>query len=112
MEWVYVDDAAAATVLALTREDLPGGVWNIGSGEPCTLADFAAHLRELVPDARITLQSSQAGMMAHLPGADPGEPEKPLDISRARRELGYQPQWTVRRTVERMVADLRASAPR
>jgi UDP-glucose 4-epimerase len=112
MEWAYVEDVAAATVLAATREDVAGGVWNVGSGEPATLEDFAAEVREAVPGACITLQPSNAGMMAQLDGADPGEPEKPLDISRARAELGYRPRWTVRGTVERIAADLRASLPR
>jgi nucleoside-diphosphate-sugar epimerase len=111
MEWVYVEDVAGATLLAATRPNLVGRTWNLGSGEPCTLGDFASTLREVVPGARITLQPSSAGMMAQLAGADAGEPEKPLDITRAREQLGYRPQWGVRRVVEQIAADLRTTVP-
>jgi dTDP-L-rhamnose 4-epimerase len=43
-DFVHVDDVARATVLALTRPDVPAGAYNVASGVPHTVLEMAAAL--------------------------------------------------------------------
>jgi UDP-glucose 4-epimerase len=84
MDCIYVRDLAHAFVLAATAPALPHSAYNIGRGEPVTPAQFAAAVAAAVPGARIEVG----------PGIDfaPGH-YCALDISRARADFGYHPEW-------------------
>ncbi|MDR7418411.1 MAG: NAD-dependent epimerase/dehydratase family protein [Armatimonadota bacterium] len=99
MDCIYVRDLARAFILAADAAALPSAAYNIGAGEPVTPARFAAAVTAAVPDARIEVG----------PGIDfaPGH-YCVLDISRARRELGFAPQWTLEAGVADCVARARA----
>lgn len=85
VELVHVRDAARGLVLAATVPDLPNHVYNLGSGEPLTIRQTAEILQGLLPDA--TVHEEQ--------GDNPGLATSAwLDISRARQELGYEPEFT------------------
>jgi UDP-glucose 4-epimerase len=102
MDCVYVRDLGHAFVLAADAATLPSAVYNIGAGEPVTPARFAAAVTAAVPGARIEVG----------PGIDfaPGH-YCVLDISRARRELGFTPQWRLEHGVADCVARARALGP-
>lgn len=97
MDVIYVRDLAHAFVLAAAAPLLEHSAYNIGRGEAVTPGRFAAAVQAAVPGARIEVG----------PGIDfaPGH-YCVLDISRARRDFGYAPQWPL----EKAVADCAASA--
>jgi nucleoside-diphosphate-sugar epimerase len=81
-DFVYVKDVARAIGNACFAEGLNPGVYNIGSGEVKTLKDFEKIIREHRQDARTNV------------GEDPNPAYPfmgPVDISRAVRDLQYQP---------------------
>jgi len=87
---VYIKDCAHGVIRAALSDGKRGGrVYNIGGGNPVTLNQAAAAVRRVLPAARIEVG----------PGAD-FSPEgegyhPPLDITRARTEIGYEPQFTL-----------------
>lgn len=100
-DFVHVEDVVTANLLAGIAAP-PGAVYNIGSG-------CGATVREL------------AETMCAVTGRWPGIEQAPAragevrdsqaDIGRARRELGFQPQWTLRDGLERMWTALRDAGP-
>ena len=87
LDLTYVRDVAQSVVRACTVDSFEGHVFHIGSGRTYTLNDFADAVRTVIPGAQIDIG----------PGLDPrGMGPRAyfaLDISRARRELGYEPQY-------------------
>jgi UDP-glucose 4-epimerase len=98
MDCIYVRDLAHAFVLAATAPALPHSAYNIGRGEPVTPAQFAAAVAAAVPGARIEVG----------PGIDfaPGH-YCVLDISRARADFGYHPEWPLAAAVADCVRRVR-----
>ncbi len=47
-DFAYVDNAVAANLMALTRDDMVGGVFNVACGERYTLNDLLETLREIM----------------------------------------------------------------
>lgn len=92
MSWVHVDDAAAATVLAL--EQRVTGVLNIVDDEPAPVRDWLPYLAECagarpplrVPArvARLLAGEMVVGMMTQGRG---------FSNAKAKRELGWQPRY-------------------
>ena len=106
---VYIKDCAHGVVCALLADrELDGRIYNIGGGRPVTLNEAAAAVRAALPDADIEvgpgLGFAGAGSAAgHLPW---------LDIGRARRELGYRPQYTLEQGIRDTIGELRAMSGR
>lgn len=92
MEWLYSKDAAAAAVLALRAKDLASRVFNVGSGQVVAAEDVAAAVTRAIPGARIRLDPPD-------PAAPLADTEHPLDLSRARAELGYAPRYDLEAAV-------------
>jgi len=84
LDWLYIEDAARAFVLAIQAEKIKSRVFNI-AGEVATIAEAAGVLKDLVPEVEIEVLK---GGKETWPAA--------LDISRAREELGYRPRYTLR----------------
>ncbi len=88
-DMVYARDVAHSVVLGCLAPsaDLKNSLFHIASGKGYTIGDFAAAIRTRFPDAEI-----QVG-----PGTDPRGKGVycVFDISRARAELGYEPQFTL-----------------
>jgi UDP-glucose 4-epimerase len=81
---IYVKDVAKAITLATDVANSPHSIFNIGTGVTHTLKDVARVVKKFVPDAIIKIG----------PGFDTREPIKgPLIITRAREEIGFQPQF-------------------
>ena len=80
-EFTYVHDVVAATIAAAGRGER-GAVYNIGGGHPVSVLEAVALLEELL-DRPLTVE--------HLEGG-PGDPRRTeADITRAARDLGYEP---------------------
>jgi nucleoside-diphosphate-sugar epimerase len=88
--WIHVDDAAAATVMALERGE--PGIYNIVDDEPATVAEWLPFLAEAIgakPPRHVPvwvgrLAAGEVGvsMLTRIRGAS---------NAKAKRELGWQP---------------------
>jgi nucleoside-diphosphate-sugar epimerase len=120
----YIDNLVDALLLCLSApEGCLGKVYNISNGEPVRIWEMIRTLcerleleypRRHVPYA---LADGAAWLMERIYGWLPGQPEPPLtrymlsvvgrgttlDITAARRELGYQPAVSVAEGLERFV---------
>src|SRR4051812_7057933 len=93
-EFLYVDDAARALLLAAERYDSSDPV-NIGTGRETRIRDLAEALREVVGfEGEIVWDTSRPD----------GQPKRYLDVSRARELIGFEAEMALeeglRRTVE------------
>lgn len=79
-EFVYVDDAAEAIVLAAERYDKPEPV-NIGSGSEIQINGIAALVKELL---------GYQGGFTYLDNGLGGQQRRMLDVSRAEQEFGFR----------------------
>jgi UDP-glucose 4-epimerase len=91
---IYCRDVASSIVLACFAEKLEHCVFNIGTGRPGTLGDMVRVLNKLYPDVPIEMG----------PGLNPmGAPianYMVMNIERARKELGYRPEYDVAAAVK------------
>jgi nucleoside-diphosphate-sugar epimerase len=93
MEWVYSKDAARGTVLALDAGDLGSGIFNITMGALTTPAEMAAAIGAVVPGATVKFDAPQSAAVALANRSEHA------DLSRAKKYLGYAPQFPLREAV-------------
>ncbi|MBI4280235.1 MAG: NAD(P)-dependent oxidoreductase [Armatimonadetes bacterium] len=98
---VYVKDCAQGAVAACLAPSVPSRIYNIGSGAAVTLRDAAQAVRRLVPGAQIEVGPG----LEFNPGF--GGHYIILDISRARREIGYAPEFDLTRGIADCMEELR-----
>jgi UDP-glucose 4-epimerase len=90
-DFTYVDEAAAATIAALTRP-APEFAYNVGGGHSVSV-NAVLDLMERVTGRRIP--------RSHAP-APPGDPRRTsADTARARRDLGYAPRTELEEGLKR-----------
>ncbi len=87
MEWVYSKDAARGTVMALAAKDLGGGVFNLTMGALTRPGDMAQAIAAVVPGAQVKFEAPTGA------GLSMTNRNKRADLSRAKRHLGYEPQY-------------------
>jgi UDP-glucose 4-epimerase len=86
--WTSATDVAAGTLLVYLKERPAHDVYNLASGRLYTVGDVVAALRRVAPEADVEVG----------PGAWEGDPFQsgdlrgPLDITRARTDLGFEPR--------------------
>jgi len=106
-EWLYVKDAARALVLACERQEKSGClVVNIGTGVLSTEQDLMAAVLEAVPSARFE-EVTPSGPVHRAP-----ERFQPYDLARARKTLGYEPQYELRSAIQDYVREVQEAAGR
>jgi UDP-glucose 4-epimerase len=93
-DFVYNKDSALGIYLATVAAKLESRAFNIGSGIGQTMNDFATMLRRKIPGADITIGPGLNFLGAPFPLAGI------YDISRARNELGYAPQYDLERAID------------
>ncbi|WP_353171515.1 NAD-dependent epimerase/dehydratase family protein [Paracandidimonas soli] len=96
VDQVYIDDTVAGVLLALDKPKHRFDAYHIATGQAPSIDDVARIVRELVPGADV---STSPGWYLHgdkFPTAKKGA----LDISRARKELGYAPKYDLRKGIE------------
>lgn len=104
MEWVYSKDAARGTVLALGAKDLGNGIFNVTMGALTTPAELAAAISKVVPGAKVKFEAP-AGTGVSLSNRNTrGDP------TRAKRYIGYEPQFKVEDAVRDQVEWMRKHA--
>jgi len=98
---VHVLDIAAAFAAALSapRNTVHDRAFNVGRvGENYQIRDVAHRIAELAPECVVT----------YAEGAMPDIRDYRVDFTRIERELpGYEPQWTVRKGIEQLLAAYR-----
>jgi UDP-glucose 4-epimerase len=101
-DFVYNKDSAHGIYLATIAEQPKSRVYNIGTGVGVTLNDFARVIRKHLPQAKIEIGPGLNFLGMPYPASGI------YDISRARAELGYAPQFGL----ERGIADYLESLKR
>ncbi|MFB6160549.1 MAG: NAD-dependent epimerase/dehydratase family protein [Haloferacaceae archaeon] len=100
---IYFGDVANGLADAVEAPALNYPVYHLGTGELASLRDLAAVLRDECPEATITVEG----------GRNPLEKDYPnyarMDISRARTDLGYEPQYDLAAGVRDYVRRLEAA---
>ena len=97
-EFLYVEDAAKAILLATERFDKPDPV-NIGSGFEISIRDLAELIAEL---------TGFKGRIVWDPTKPDGQPRRMLDVSRAQQEFGFKAETPFRKGLEKTIAWYRA----
>ena len=105
-DFVYNKDSALGIYLAATAERLRSRVYNIGSGVGRTLNDFAGLLRKKIPGADIKI-----GPGLNFLGT-PYQPHGIYDVTRARDELGFRPEYDLERAIGDYLDSLKAMQAR
>jgi UDP-glucose 4-epimerase len=84
-EYVYAKDVGRAVDLAATVRLPDEAIFNIGNGYVTSFAEVLAAVRTLFPAMKYEIE----------PGEQPQGKPAPLDISRAKRHLGWEPRFTI-----------------
>ena len=92
-DFLYVEDAAEAIVLAAERYEKPEPV-NLGSGKEITIRALVDLIREL---------SGYEGEVEWDASQPDGQPRRCLDTSRAEREFGFRAQVDLREGLRRTI---------
>ncbi len=92
-DWTYIDDILDGFIAAL---DSPQAyrIYNLGCGHPVENLDFVKTLEEIL---------GQKARCRDVPAPVSEPPITYADITKARRELGYQPKVQVREGLERFI---------
>ncbi|MGO8995777.1 MAG: SDR family oxidoreductase [Polyangiaceae bacterium] len=98
-DFVYVANVVEANVLAATRPQASGRVYNIGCGQRTSLNELAAILGRICGrDVKARHAEPRAGDIR----------ESLADIGRAREELGYEPRIGVEEGLRALVASVKS----
>jgi nucleoside-diphosphate-sugar epimerase len=106
----YIDDMVRATLLAYDTAWTESLIYNIGSGRLWKVGEIADILRDVFPDLRIEIgEGLWEGILERpqLKGTSYQRGLRPaLDISRARAELGFDPEYDLDEGVRAYVRSL------
>ncbi len=93
VDFVYVKDLADGIARAVHTAPLSHDTYNLGSGTLTTVEDVEAALHAIFPDIRL-----RRGTLT---------PKRPqMDITRARKELGYAPEYKLEAGLRDYIAEL------
>ena len=102
-EYVYTKDVALALDLACKVKEPKQRTYNAGSGVVTSVADLAQVVRELAPKVEVKVVGSESGE---------GDKQFPLDLSRSKAELGYSPQFPMKKALQDYMEELWAEGIR
>jgi nucleoside-diphosphate-sugar epimerase len=85
-DFVYVDDAVRACMLAAATREARGMVFNVGDDHPVSFLELAETMIRAAREGRYEFREFTPERKAQEPG------DFYSDISRARRVLGWQPE--------------------
>jgi nucleoside-diphosphate-sugar epimerase len=94
MEWVYSKDAARGTVMALDAKDLGNGIFNITMGALTQPGEFADAIAAVAPGAKVRFDAAPSARVALT------NRSSHADLSRARKHLGFEPQFSLAAAVK------------
>ena len=98
-EYVYANDMGRAVDLATTAQNLPdGATYNISWGRAITFDELVDAIKATLPALAIEI----------TPGTPPSNRMTPLDITRARVELGWEPGYSLEDALAAYADEFRA----
>ena len=98
-EYIYADDMGRAIDLAATTEGLPAdAAYNLSWGRAITFDELVTAIKASLPDLDLEIK----------PGTPPNSRLTPLDVSRARNELGWEPAFTLEEALAAYAEEFRA----
>jgi UDP-glucose 4-epimerase len=93
-DFTHVDNVVQANLLAMDAPEVTGKVFNVACGRKVTLNELVAELQELIGSDADTIYAP----------ARPGDVRHSLaDLTRARAELGYEPEVALREGLGRTI---------
>jgi nucleoside-diphosphate-sugar epimerase len=104
-EIVYVRDLVSGILKAIDAPQLPHHTYNLGGTRLTTADDVLAATRRVVPGADVSRPAGDGT------GGGRAKIEQPMDISRARSELGYAPRFDLEAGLRDLAASIRDAAP-
>jgi UDP-glucose 4-epimerase len=99
-EIVYVDDLVGGILRAVETQPLPHHTYNLGGGRLTTAEDILAAVRRVVPGAKVSRPPGDGS------GGGRARIEQPMDISRARDELGYEVRHDLEAGIRDLIAEI------
>lgn len=102
-DFVYVDDIVRANVHAATTEKAVGTAFNIGTGTEVSIRELAEEIRDI---------AGSESEIRHVKRRDGDISESVADISLAKDVLGYDPEYDIRKGLNRYLEELTATAIR
>jgi hypothetical protein len=96
-EYIYAKDVGRAVDAAATAARPPQIHFNIGNGYVSSFDDVLDAVRALCPEVRYEVEA----------GEPPHSKIAPLDISAAKRHLGWEPRFTIKSAFEDYLKDLK-----
>jgi nucleoside-diphosphate-sugar epimerase len=96
-EYVYCKDIGRAIDLAATVPVPEKNVFNVGEGKVTQFQEIVDIVKKLLPKCSVEI----------VPGKKPVSRTQHLDISRAKRYLGWQPQYTMEQGFKDYIDDLK-----
>ena len=98
-EYIYADDMGRAADLAATKEGLPpDAAYNLSWGRAIGFEELVDAVKTSLPDLNLEIK----------PGTPPNSRLTPLDVSRARDELGWEPAFTLEEALAAYAEEFRA----
>ncbi len=94
VDFIYVKDLANGIALAVHTSPLPNQVYNLGSGTLTTVDDVEAALKKIFPDIKMS-----RGKLT--------PPRSRMDITRANKELGFNPEYKLETGLRDYIAQLK-----
>ncbi|MGE5219525.1 MAG: NAD-dependent epimerase/dehydratase family protein [Chloroflexota bacterium] len=98
VDFIYAKDLANGIALAAHTSPLPHQAYNLGSGALTTVDDVEAVLKTIFP-----------GIIVKRGKLTPARPR--MDITRARTELGFNPEYRLEAGLRDYVAELKKNRP-
>lgn len=95
LEWVYSKDAAQGAVKACHTEGLKSHVFNIGGGKAYEGQEIVNIVKRLIPRANVKIVESPKSV-----GPPPKEFKEPIDLTRSRSEIGFEPAYKMEEAIQ------------
>jgi len=100
-DFIYNKDSALGIYLATVADKVKSRLYNIGTGVGVTLRDFERVIKKHIPNAQMEIGGGLNFYGFPYPATGV------YDISRAREELGYKPQFDLERGIADYLAALK-----
>jgi nucleoside-diphosphate-sugar epimerase len=94
LDFTYIEDAARGTALLYQAQDLRHNIFNIATGVPNSLGKVA-ELAQMYSPFKVKVELGPGELMQRA---------EALDISRARKELGFEPKYTIEEGIQKYAA--------
>lgn len=104
VDHVYIDDLVTGILAALDKPEHRYDVYHLSSGEAPSLFEIVEIIRELVPGCDVSIGPGQYLFGDRIQVVRKGA----LDTGRSRGELGYVPQYGIRKGLAAYIAARRA----